>query len=319
MKSSKALNKLLAVGELIRATAPTGDELAFHHSLLCSLCLPRRAIAGREFLRRSGEGWLHLQAGVLDLCDGPALQPVPYGSVARLALIWISTVARRSNSREVVIGHSAAQFLQMLGYDGQGHRYRTLRQQLHALAACRLQAGFRGQTVNETVIKRLDAWLPAAHSQRATWPGSLVLDAEFFDELVQHSVPLDARALHALRGSALTLDIYVWLAHRLHRLNHQPLWLPWRTVKLQFGCDYEGKHGYGDFCKSFKAALSKVLIVYPTARVCVKRGGIELRQSEPPVPPRTWLTSETHRPSTHQALKKALFAKRMDEVFIPAR
>ena len=111
------------------------------------------------------------------------------------------------------------------------------------------------------------------------------------------------RALHALRGSALTLDIYVWLAHRLHRLDHQPLWLPWRTVKLQFGCDYEGKHGHGDFCRSFKLALRRVLILYPTAWVCVKRGGIELRQSEPPVPPRTWLTSETHRPRTHQALK----------------
>ena len=300
MKSQKLLDKLLAVGELIHATEPTGDDLAFHHSLLCSLCLPRRAIPVREFLRQAGEGWLHVQAGVLDLDDGPILQPIPFGPVARLALIWICTIARRTNSREILIGHSAAEFLTMLGFDKQGRRYCTLRQQLHALAACRLQAGFRGRTVNETVIKRIDAWLPAARSQRATWPRSLVLDAEFFDELVQHSVPLDARALHALRGSALTLDIYICLSHRLHRLNHRPLWLPWRTVKLQFGCDYEGKHGHGDFCKSFKAALSKVLIVYPTARVCIKRGGIELRQSEPPVPPRTWLTSKPPRAATHQ-------------------
>lgn len=78
----------------------------------------------------------------------------------------------------------------------------------------------------------------------------------------------------------------------------------WVAIReLQFGCDYEGKHGHGDFCRSFKLALRRVLIVYPTAWVCVKRGGIELRQSEPPVPPRTWLTSETHRPRTHQALK----------------
>lgn len=293
MKSSKTLERLLAVGELIRTAAPTGDDLAFHHSLLCSLCLPRRAIRGREFMRQTGEGWLHVQAGVLDLCDGPALQPIPYGPVSRLAVIWISTVARRSNSREVVIGHSAAQFLRMLGYDAQGHCYRTLRQQLHALAACRLQAGFRGRTINETVIKRIDAWLPTADSQRATWPGSLVLDAEFFDELVQHSVPLDGRALHALRGSALTLDIYVWLAHRLHRLNQRPLWLPWRTVKLQFGSEYEGKHGHGDFCTSFKLALRKVLIVYPEARVNIQRGGIELRQSPPPVPSRTWASAKT--------------------------
>ena len=177
----------------------------------------------------------------------------------------------------------------MLGYDAQGHWYSTLRDQLHALAASRLQMGFCGRTVNETAIKRIDAWLPADHTRRTTWPGTLMLDPSFFDELVHHSVPLDARALHALRGSALALDVYVWLAHRLHRLNHRPMWLPWRTLRYQFGHEYQGAHGHGDFCKSFKAALSKVLIVYPTARVDVKRGGIELRQSAPPVPPRTWL------------------------------
>ncbi|HQO53415.1 MAG TPA: replication protein RepA [Ottowia sp.] len=267
MKTPKLLDKLLADGELIRANTPLRDDLAFHHSLLCSIGLPRRPVLSREFLRRAGEGWLHVQAGALDLGDGPVPQPVPYGAVPRLALIWISTIARRSNSREIFIGRSASEFLGMLGLDKQGHRYCTLRRQLHALAACRLQMGFRGRTINEAVIKRIDAWLPAAHSQRATWPGSLVLDAEFFEELVQHSVPLDARALHALRGSALALDVYMWLAHRLHRLNHRPLWLPWHTLKDQFGHEYQGTHGHGDFCTSFKLALRKVLMVYPEARV----------------------------------------------------
>ncbi|MFC4621763.1 replication protein RepA [Comamonas nitrativorans] len=292
---------LLESGGLISANAPFGDDLAFHHSLLCSLCFPRRAVPNREFLRQTGDGWLHLQAGVLDLGEGPVLQPVPYGPLSRLALIWISTAARRSKSREVFIGRSASQFLGMLGYDKQGRRYCTLRQQLHALAACRIQLGFRGRTVSEAVIKRIDAWLPLAQLQRATWPGSLLLDADFFDELVQHSVPLDARALHALRGSALALDIYVWLAHRLHRLNHRPLWLPWHTIKLQFGSEYQGKHAHGDFCTSFKLALSKVLMVYPDARVCVQRGGIELRQSPPPVPTRTWLPANAPLPVAREA------------------
>jgi len=301
MKSQKSLDKLLTDSELIHASSPAGDDLAFHHSLLCSVGLPRRPVPNREFLRRAGEGWLHLQAGVLDVGDGPVLQPVPYGALPRLALIWISTIARRSNSREIFIGRSAAEFLGMLGFDQQGHRYCTLRRQLHALAACRMQMGFRGRTINESVIKRIDAWLPSAHTQRATWPGSLVLDAEFFDELVQHSVPLDARALHALRGSALALDVYVWLAHRLHRINHWPLWLPWRTLKCQFGQEYRGTHGHGDFSTSFKLALKKVLIVYPAARVAVQRGGIELRQSAPPVPPRTWFSVNAPLQAAHSA------------------
>lgn len=301
MKPQKLLDKLLADGELIRATAPASDDLAFHHSLLCSIGLPRCPVPSREFLRQAGDGWLHVQAGILDVGDGPVLQPVPYGSMPRLALIWISTIARRSNSREIFIGRSAAEFLGMLGFDQQGHRYCTLRRQLHALAACRMQMGFRGRTINESVIKQIDTWLPTDHSQRATWPGSLVLDAEFFDELVQHSVPLDARALHALRGSALALDIYVWLAHRLHRIRCQPVWLPWHTLKSQFGHEYGGKHGHGDFCTSFKHALRKVLITYPAANVTIQRGGIELCQSTPPVPPRTWLAVNAPLQAAHSA------------------
>ena len=79
MKSQKSLDKLLTDSELIHASSPAGDDLAFHHSLLCSVGLPRRPVPNREFLRRAGEGWLHLQAGVLDVGDGPVLQPVPYG------------------------------------------------------------------------------------------------------------------------------------------------------------------------------------------------------------------------------------------------
>ena len=108
MKTPKLLDKLLADGELIRANTPLRDDLAFHHSLLCSIGLPRRPVLSREFLRRAGEGWLHVQAGALDLGDGPVPQPVPYGAVPRLALIWISTIARRSNSREIFIGRSAS-------------------------------------------------------------------------------------------------------------------------------------------------------------------------------------------------------------------
>lgn len=301
MKTQQSLDKLLASSELIRATSPVGDDLAFHHSLLCSAALPRRFIQSREFLRQVGEGWLHVQAGILDVGDGPVLQPVPYGSMPRLALIWISTIARRSNSREVSIGRSAADFLRMLGFDKQGGRYSTLRLQLHALAACRMQLGFRGRTINESVIKRIDAWLPSAYNQRATWPGSLVLDAEFFEELVQHSVPLDARALHVLRGSALAIDVYAWLAHRLYRLNHRPLWLPWQTLKDQFGHEYVGKHGLGDFSASFKTALGKVVMVYPAARICIERGGIELRQSPPPVPTKTWLPVKAFSSTTKEA------------------
>jgi len=180
MTAAKALDKLLSHGEQVRTASPFGDDLAFNHSLLCSLGLPRRPTRAREFLRQAGEGWLYVQAGAIDLGDGrPIFQPIPHGVVPRLALIWISTLAKRSNSPEIFIGRNASEFLRMLGYDTQGHWFSTLRDQLHALAACRLQMGFHGRTVNETAIKRIDAWLPTEHKRRSTWPGTLMLDPGF--------------------------------------------------------------------------------------------------------------------------------------------
>lgn len=53
-----------------------------------------------------------------------------------------------ANSKRAADHHSAADFLRLMGYDRQGGRYSTLRPQMHALAACRLQLGFKGRTFN---------------------------------------------------------------------------------------------------------------------------------------------------------------------------
>jgi len=39
-----------------------------------------------------------------------------------------------------------------------------------------------------------------------------------------HAVPLDERALAGLAHSSLALDIYAWLAQRLHRVPPAPNW-----------------------------------------------------------------------------------------------
>ena len=46
----------------------------------------------------------------------------------------------------------------------------------------------------------------------------VVLSAEFYDELVAHAVPIDLRALKALKSSPLALDIYSWLTYRMSYL-----------------------------------------------------------------------------------------------------
>ncbi|MEW3423878.1 replication protein RepA, partial [Pseudomonas aeruginosa] len=71
------------------------------------------------------------------------LQPIPYGVMPRLGLAWVSTFAVRNKEREIPIGDSAAEFLRLMGMESDGRRYTTLRKQMHALAAARLQLGFK--------------------------------------------------------------------------------------------------------------------------------------------------------------------------------
>jgi hypothetical protein len=277
--------KLLNAGVEIASDTPASQDMAFTHAVFCQVGLPRAKVDGREFMRKSGAAWVNVQAGWLDEGDGPIQQLIPYGAVPRLAMAWVSTFAVRHKEREIPIGDTAAEFLRLMGMDAQGARYTTLRTQMHALAACRMQLGFKGRTFNGQPVEQFDAWIANRGStQRALWPGKMVLSEHFYSSLIEGAVPLDNRALHALKGSALSLDVYAWLAHRLHRIEGRPVILHWKSLREQFAQEYQGKEADKDFKKAFMISLHKVQAVYPKANVKQVTGGLMLLSSPPPIP-----------------------------------
>lgn len=284
--ATKRESELVTVSADIMGQSPTGNDFAFIHSVMCQVGLPRAKVEGERFMRQSGAAWLNVQAGFLDEGNGPVLQPVPYGAMPRLALAWVSTYAKRHSSREIPIGDSAAEFLRIMGITGDdGRRYTTLRKQMNALAACRLQLGYKGRTFNGQPVEQFDAWVSNRDTkQRALWPGVMLLSENYFTELVENAVPLDNRALHALKGSALALDVYTWLAHRLHRIEGRPVVLYWTNLREQFGQEYQGKNADKDFKREFLKCLRAVLAVYPQAKVKQVTGGLMLMASPPPIP-----------------------------------
>jgi len=214
-------------------------------------------------------------------------QPLPYGVTPRLVLVHVSSEAIRTRSRAVDIGRSMRQFMLALGMPTSGGArggYAALKQQIQALAACRLklgmQSGDRLVTVDTTPIRKFEAWLHQDERQTVLWPGVLELTQEFYDTLTEHAVPLDHRALAALKHSALALDVYTWLAHRLCRVRHGGVRLSWQNLREQFGQEYRDTR---NFKHSFRPALAQVLAVYPDARVSSVPGGLELRPSRPPL------------------------------------
>ena len=287
-KTSQRLDALMATSAEIMGEAPHGDQLAFLHAVLCQVGLPRRAVKGQNFMRRSGAAWINVQAGYIDEGRGPVPQPVPYGAFPRLALAYITTQAVRHRTPEIMLGSSVADFLRRLGMERGGRRYDTLRRQMHALAACRLQMGCMGRTFNGQPVSTFDAWLKDGQRdmrQGALWPGKLVLTQDYYSSLLENAVPLDLRAMLELGGSALALDMYFWLAHRLHRVE-KPVMVPWSGLQQQFGQEYEGAHRDKNFRRHALHALRDALAVYPKAKVEQVTGGLRLLPSPPPVLPR---------------------------------
>lgn len=264
------------------------DRVDFQHSALCQVGFPRRRTEGRSFERRNGRVSVRLEAGVL--FDGTSWveHPLPYGVIPRLIMVYLSSEAVRTRKREIELGDSVRRFLERLGMSSSGGPrggYAALRRQMEALASCRMSIGMadhdRVVTIDDKPIRRFEAWLHHDGGQGTLWPGVLELSEEFYGTLVEHAVPLDPRALAALRHSALALDVYAWLAHRLRRVvGAGGTKLSWRNLYEQFGQEYRSAK---DFKKQFRIALRQALAVYPDARVAEVIGGITLYPSPAPI------------------------------------
>ena len=100
--------------------------------------------------------------------------------------------------------------------------------------------GIGSKTIKTDVIDAFDLWWPDDAKQRTMWPSTVQLAPRYFDSLTKHAVPLDSRAVAALAHSALDLDIYAWLAQRLHRIpKGKPQTITWQALKSQFGPEYD--------------------------------------------------------------------------------
>lgn len=263
------------------------DRMDFLHAVLCQVGMPRSRVDGRTFERTSGAASLFLEAGRTWRRGAWVEQPLPYGTKPRLVMVHLSGEAMRTGRRAIEIGDSVRAFLLALGIDTNGGPrggYTMFRKQMEALAACRMTLGLslpgKDVTVNTQPISKFEAWVQNDDNQRALWPGVLELSQEFYDTLTTHAVPLDHRALGAIKHSAMALDIYTWLAHRLYRID-KPVRLSWENLKSQFGQEYNDMK---NFRREFKQALHQVLSVYPDAKIESVTGGLMLKQSKPPIP-----------------------------------
>ena len=107
------------------------------------------------------------------------------------------------------------------------------------------------------------------------------------DQNLLHS---DTKFFFKLAHSAMGLDIYAWLAQRLHRIPEgRPQFIPWAAVKDQFGQSYGRMN---KFKEKFRIAMRQVLIQYQAAKVEEDGHGLTLRNSAPPVSKKLYLVNK---------------------------
>ncbi len=268
------ISEALAIED--EAAAEAG-ALGFMARTLIQATLPHRKVEGSHFQRKNGDFTLTMLA--------PPEPGLPYGSIPRLLLAWLTTVAVRTQCREIELGNSMAAFMRELGLGRRGGPrgdITRLKDQTRRLFACTITAihgdSNRTNIVNRTITDNATLWWDPVDPGQTR--GRVVLSERFFDDVVTDPVPVDMRALQALKQSPLALDIYCWLTHRVSYLM-KPTTIPWAALAWQFGSDYTRLR---DFKAAFADELHKVLTVYSAAAAEPTSAGLIVKPSPPHIP-----------------------------------
>jgi hypothetical protein len=275
------------------AIAYLGDEesgIGFIYSGWCQAALPHKRLADDAVWKLENDkvallvepGRRSIQGG------GTEFVGVPYGSRARLILLYLQGEALRTNSRDIELGRSLHAWLHRLGIPIGGKSFKDVREQAERLSRCHLsfhvQQGSRAGLVNQSIVDNA----MFVHEGSAEGQGSLFIETArlsetFFEQLKKHPVPLEEAAIRSLSNNSQALDVYCWLAYRLHALPGART-VSWRALHSQFGGGYKR---LDHFKERFVDTLKMATAVYRHAEVEVEVKGLVLRPSRPPVAPRT--------------------------------
>jgi len=263
-------------------------SLGFAFSGWAQCALPHRRLGDDTRWEIAGERVrLVVEPGLRPTFDNGPMEHVgvPYGSVARLILLFLQTEALKKRTREVELGGSLRQWLTKIGASIGGSNARAVRDQAERISRCRLTFHIQGSgkigLVNQSIVDR------ALFIENDSRQGRLSLETAklsegFFEQLMKHPVPIEEAAIKAISNNPAALDAYLWLAYRLHVLSGDKL-ITWKALKSQFGTGYKELF---HFKPRFTQALTLATAVYPAAKIEILEQGVVLKPSRPPVMPK---------------------------------
>jgi hypothetical protein len=277
-------DRLSLLGELLAVDPKEAGALGFMARPLVQVTLPHRDPGEvPTFVRSAGNLQLIIQPLIGKKQGVPVNYGIPYGVIPRLVLAWLTTEVVKTKSQQIPLSDSLSAFMRELDMVPTGGRWGTitrLREQVKRLFSSTFSIVYDDDKSFTTAGFKLAQkahffWDPLHPDQQSLFNSYVLLSSEFYNEIINHPVPLDTRILKALRTSPFAIDLYTWLSYRTSYLQ-KPVVVPWEMLQGQFGSDYGALR---NFKINLVKNLDKILPLYPV-RVTVKDKGLLISPSK---------------------------------------
>lgn len=282
--------KLISIAGDIRLD-PDKTESAFMARQLVQATLPHKNPGDKPaWSRKNGNLTLTIRPGWNRKKDKTV--GYPYGTLPRLLLFWLITEAIRTNSPRIELGNSLAHFMEKLGLDtsrgGKRSDAKRLKEQMIRLFRATISFDHSSNDGRDSWIdmqvapKGMLCWDERYPDREALWESCIQLGEDFFNAIKSSPVPVDMRALKALKRSPLALDLYAWATYTAYQTQQtgRERSLSWEQMHEQFGAEYSTVKNFSN--KAWNALL-KVQLVYPNLKIRRIPGGIKVLPSKPSI------------------------------------
>jgi hypothetical protein len=238
---------------------------------------------------------------------------LPYGSKARLILVYLQTYAIRHRTRHVVLGENMTSWIRRLGFDhvtgGERGVITAVNEQARRISRTEFtmiwDQGERRVLRDQAMVKGLELFAEhparaprqisllddnpppppkASKPRRYSWVREIELSEDFYEHLTTHRVVLAEEAIAKLKGSSWALDVYLWLSYRLRSVERETSPITWQQLREQFSPNHYKGNINVFRTKVIEPALRDVQAVYPEARFRITDRGVVLMPSALPVP-----------------------------------
>jgi hypothetical protein len=271
----------------------TADQADLGYATLASICLPHKSVDRtanpRRWQKRIDNLSTVIESG--QYADGRPIG-LPFGSKARFILVYLTTAAAHSQTPEIELGPSMYAWLQAMNKrSGGGMTYRLFGEQARRISAMTFwitiagvdgTLNLTGRGIEQLIVADRDAGAQPLYQLRredAPFPQRVVLERSFWQAVPSLCCAVRLSALRQLGNNSSAIDLYIWLCHRLPRLQSRQV-VSWNELIEMFGAGY--RHAR-QMKPGFLNALCLALAVYPEACVKQEAAGLILHPGPTPI------------------------------------